>query len=50
MENIVAKTNNKCKGFTWLKQKLYGGIQCYKDNGLKYTIKRIIFKIQNKLS
>ena len=50
LENIVAKTNNKCKGFTWLKQKLYGGIQCYKDNGLKYTIKRIIFKIQNKLS
>ena len=24
------------------------GIQCYKDNGLKYTLKRILFKIKTK--
>lgn len=34
----------------YLKDKIRGGIRCYKDNGFKYTIKRIIFKIQNKLS
>lgn len=34
----------------YLKDKIHSCIRCYKDNGLKYTIKRILFKIQNKLS
>lgn len=34
----------------YIKNKINGGIRCYQDNGLKYTINRIIFKIKNKLS
>lgn len=33
----------------WLKRKVRGGIQCLKDNGLLYTIKRVGQKVKNKL-
>lgn len=33
----------------WLKRKTRGGIQCLKDNGLAYTIKRVGQKVKNKL-
>ena len=47
--------NNIKKGYsfrigriiTWLPRKIRGGIQCYRDNGLKYTIKRTLYHIRN---
>lgn len=42
--------NNFYSKSEWIKKKIKGGIQCYKDNGLKYTVERLIFKIKNKLS
>ena len=33
----------------WLKRKTKGGIQCLKDNGVLYTIKRVCQKVKNKL-
>ena len=41
---------NAINKYELFKKKVKGGIQCYKDNGLEYTIKRIIFKIKNRLS
>lgn len=46
---IELENKKRIKKVNWLKAKIKGGIQCYKDNGLKYTINRIIFKIKNKL-
>lgn len=34
----------------WFLNKLRGGIQCYKDHGLKYTVKRFFFKVKRKLT
>ena len=34
---------------SWLKRKIKGGIRCYKENGLVYTVKRLFQKIRNKL-
>lgn len=42
--------NNFYSKSEWIKKKIKGGIQCYKDNGLKYTVERLIFKTKNKLS
>ena len=33
-----------------LKKKLAGGLQCLKDNGLRYTIRHLFRKIKNRLS
>lgn len=32
--------------FTWLPRKIRGGIRCYHENGLKYTVKRIVYKLK----
>ena len=40
---LSAGMNNGLFGF--IKKKIKGGIQCYKDNGLKYTIHRFFTKI-----
>ena len=32
----------------WLKRKIKGGIRCYKENGLVYTVKLLFRKISNK--
>ena len=33
---------------SWLKRKIKGGIRCYKENGLVYTVKLLFRKISNK--
>ena len=35
---------------SWLVRKFRGGIQCLKDNGFRYTVKRIFEKVKGKLS
>lgn len=43
--NTVLKSNNK----SWLLRKIQGGILCYKQHGIKYTLQRIEQKIKNKI-
>lgn len=33
---------------TWLPRKIKGGIKCYKDHGLKYTVNRLLFHLKLK--
>lgn len=33
----------------WLLRKLYGGLLCYQEHGMRYTLHRIKEKIYNKL-
>lgn len=35
---------------SWLVRKFRGGIQCLKDNGFRYTVKRFFEKVKGKLS
>ena len=35
--------------FLYISQKIIGGINCYKEHGFRYTIKRILQKIKNKI-
>lgn len=45
----TGKYKRKNGKIDYIKKKIKGGIQCYKDNGMKYTINRVIFKIKRKL-
>lgn len=45
----TGKYNRKPGKIDYIKKKIKGGIQCYRDNGLKYTINRVIFKIKRRL-
>lgn len=46
--NIESKDNID-KKFKVLHRKLRGGIRCYKENGLRYTLQRIKIKLRGKL-
>lgn len=50
LERIISDSNKKSSiKSIGLKEKLKRGVRCYKENGLFYTINRIIYKIKNKL-
>ena len=49
MKKCDGKYKRKNGKIDYIKKKIKGGIQCYKDNGMKYTINRVIFKIKRKL-
>lgn len=37
------------RAITWLPRKIRGGIRCYKENGLRYTIRHVGEKVRGKL-
>jgi hypothetical protein len=46
----VFKDDQKDKSFIpWFFKKVRGGIQCLKDNGLRYTVKHFFKKVRNRL-
>lgn len=48
--SLSASMANGSKGIlSWLKRKITGGIRCYREHGMKYTLKRIQSKIKAKL-
>lgn len=46
----TSKTFKIYRSFSWLIKKIRGGIRCYKEHGLKYTIVRFAEKVNSKLN
>ena len=49
-QQIIMQPKNKItRSITYVPRKIYGGIRCYKEHGLFYTLKRVYQKVMRRL-